>query len=190
MNTQEFINFIPSFIDKLTKDGMSQSVIKNNKWIIDSFIKYCKAHKIFEIDMAVIQKFYEQQYNMDIYNANIPLQTMIRRPLLIFMEYYQYGNYLKTHQKSKKLFVPLNYSKVFKVFQENFVNNLNIIEKSKRRKLIFKKLGKLTSKLFCLLFFHYYNNVILLLLAALTIFSNIGHVPVNFILHPLFVAAL
>lgn len=135
MNTQEFINFIPSFIDKLTKDGMSQSVIKNNKWIIDSFIKYCKAHKIFEIDMAVIQKFYEQQYNMDIYNANIPLQTMIRRPLLIFMEYYQYGNYLKTHQKSKKLFVPLNYSKVFKVFQENFVNNLNIIEKSKRRKL-------------------------------------------------------
>ena len=127
MNTQEFINFIPSFIYKLTKDGMSQSVIKNNKWIIDSFIKYCKAHKIFEIDMAVIQKFYEQQYNMDIYNANIPLQTMIRRPLLIFMEYYQYGNYLKTHQKSKKLFVPLNYSKVFKVFQENFVNNLNII---------------------------------------------------------------
>ena len=31
--------------------------------------------------------------------------------------------------------IPLNYSKVFELFQENFVNNLNIIEKSKKRKL-------------------------------------------------------
>ncbi|MGM9848324.1 MAG: site-specific integrase [Bacilli bacterium] len=135
MNTQEFINFIPSFIDKLTKDGMSQSIIDNNKWIIDSFVKYCNAHKISEIDMTVIKKFYEQQYNMDIYNLNSPLQTTIRRPLLIFMEYYQNGNYFKTHQKSKQLSVPLNYSEVFKLFQEEFVNNLNIVEKSKRRKL-------------------------------------------------------
>ena len=135
MNTQEFINFIPSFIDKLTKDGMSQSIIDNNKWIIDSFVKYCNAHKISQIDMTVIQKFYEQQYNMDIYNLNSPLQTTLRRPLLIFMEYYRNGNYYKTHQKSKQLSVPLNYSQIFKLFQEDFVNNLNIIEKSKKRKL-------------------------------------------------------
>ncbi len=135
MNTQEFINFIPSFIDKLTKDGMSPAIIENSKWIIDSFIKYCNAHKISEIDMTVIQKFYEQQYNMDIYNLNSPLQTTIRRPLLIFMEYYRNGNYYKTHQKSKQLSVPLNYSEVYKLFQEEFVNNLNIVEKSKRRKL-------------------------------------------------------
>ena len=135
MNTQEFINFIPSFIDKLTKDGMSQSIINNNKWIIDSFVKYCNTHKISEIDMTVIQKFYELQYNMDIYNLNSPLQTTIRRPLLIFMEYYRNGNYYKTHQKSKQLSIPFNYSEVFKLFQEKFVNNLNISEKSKRRKL-------------------------------------------------------
>ena len=127
MNTQEFINFIPSFIDKLTKDGMSQSIIKNSKWIIDSFVKYCNAHKISEIDMTVIKKFYEQQYNMDIYNLNSPLQTTIRRPLLIFMEYYRNGNYYKTHQKSKQLSVPFNYSEIFRLFQEEFVNNLNIL---------------------------------------------------------------
>ena len=135
MNTHEFINFVPAFMDKLTKDGMSQSIIDNNKWIIDSFIKYCSAHKISEIDMTVIQKFYEQQYNMDIYNVNSPLQTTIRRPLLIFMEYYRNGNYYKSHQQSKQLSVPLNYSEVFKLFQEEFINNLNIVEKSKRRKL-------------------------------------------------------
>ena len=110
MNTQEFIDFVPKFMDKLTKDGMSQSIINNNKWIIDSFIKYCSAHKISKIDMTVIQKFYEQQYNMDIYNLNSPLQTTIRRPLLIFMEYYNYGTYYKTHQKSKRLSIPPNYS--------------------------------------------------------------------------------
>ena len=37
MNIQEFINFIPIFMDKLTKDEMSQSTINNNKWIIDFY---------------------------------------------------------------------------------------------------------------------------------------------------------
>lgn len=135
MNTYEFINFIPSFIDKLTKDGMSKAIINNSKWIIDTFVKYCNTHKISEIDMAVIQKFYEQQYNMDIYNLNSPLQTTIRRPLLIFMEYYQSGNYFKSHLQSKQLSVSINYSEVFKLIQEDFVNKMNIVEKSKRRKL-------------------------------------------------------
>ncbi len=135
MNTQEFINFVPIFMDKLTKDGMSQTIIDNNKWIIDSFIKYCSTHKISEVDMTVIKKFYEQQYNMDIYNLNSPLQTTIRRPLLIFMEYYRNGNYYKSHLQSKQLSIPLNYSAIFKLFQENFVNKMNIVEKSKRRKL-------------------------------------------------------
>ena len=135
MNTQEFINFVPIFMDKLTKDGMSQSIIDNNKWIIDSFIKYCSAHKISEIDMAVIQKFYEQQYNMDIYNLNSPLQTTIRRPLLIFMEYYNYGTYYKTHQKSKRLSIPPNYNEIFTKYQVDFVNNLDNCKKNKDRKL-------------------------------------------------------
>lgn len=135
MNTHEFINFVPSFMDKLTKDGMSKAIIDNNKWIIDSFIKYCNVHKISEIDMTVIQKFYEQQYNMDIYNLNSPLQTTIRRPLLIFMEYYRNGNYYKSHLQSKQLSIPINYSEIFKLFQEDFVNKMNIVEKSKRRKL-------------------------------------------------------
>lgn len=135
MNTQEFINFVPVFMDKLTKDGMSKAIISNNKWIIDSFMKYCSAHKISEIDMRVIQKFYEQQYNMDIYNLNSPLQTTIRRPLLIFMEYYNYGNYLKTHQKSKRLSIPLNYTEIFTKYQVDFVNNLDNCKKNKDRKL-------------------------------------------------------
>lgn len=136
MNTQEFINFVPKFIAKLTKDKLSNEIIDNNKWIIDSFIQYCNAYKISEIDMTVIQKFYKQQYNIDIYNVNSSLQTRIRRPLLIFMEYYESGNYFKNHQKSKQLSIPLNYSEVFKLFQQDFVNKMNILEKSKKRKLL------------------------------------------------------
>lgn len=135
MNTQEFIDFVPKFMDKLTKDGMSQSIINNNKWIIDSFIKYCSAHKISKIDMTVIQKFYEQQYNMDIYNVKSPLQTTIRRPLLIFMEYYNYGTYYKTHQKSKRLSIPPNYIEIFTKYQVDFVNNLDNGKKNRDRKL-------------------------------------------------------
>lgn len=135
MNTQDFINFIPTFMDKLTKDKMSTNVIENSKWIIGCFKKYCESHEISEINMPVIQKFYETQYYIDIYNVTSSLQTTLRRPLLIFMEYYEYGSYLKTHQKSKRLSISSNYTSLFESFQVELVNNSNISKNSKERKL-------------------------------------------------------
>lgn len=37
MDTNEFIDFIPSFFEKLKEDHMSQSVIDTNKWVINHF---------------------------------------------------------------------------------------------------------------------------------------------------------
>lgn len=135
MNTNEFIDFIPSFFDKLNEDHMSQSVIDTNKWIINHFKKYCLQNNISVINMEVIKEFYFQQYDMDIYNFKCPMQSVLRRPLLIFMEYFETGSYYKTHQKSVKTYVDERYFDLFTELQKDFINTQNIVFKSKERKL-------------------------------------------------------
>ena len=102
MNTNEFIDFIPIFFEKLKEDHMSQSVIDTNKWVINHFKKYCLQNNIQEINMEIIKEFYSKQYDIDIYNFKCSMQTVLRRPLLIFIEYFETGSYYKTHQKSVK----------------------------------------------------------------------------------------
>lgn len=135
MNTHEFIDFIPSFFEKLKKDHMSQVVIDTNKWIINHFKKYCLQNNIQEINMEVIKEFYFKQYDIDIYNFKCPIQTVLRRPLLIFTEYFETGSYYKSHQKSVKTIVDAKYFELFLELQKDFINTQNIVLKSKERKL-------------------------------------------------------
>ena len=135
MNTNEFIDFIPSFFYKLDEDHMSQTVIDTNKWIINHFKKYCLQNNIREINMEVIKEFYSNQYDMDIYDFKCPMQSVLRRPLLIFMEYFETGSYYKSHQKSVKTHVDELYFDLFTELQKEFINTQNIVFKSKERKL-------------------------------------------------------
>lgn len=135
MNTRKYTSFIPKFIKKLEEDGMSKDVIDISKWVTHHFEKYCIVNDIKEIDMEVIKQFYLLQYDIDIYNLHASFQTVIRRPLLIFMEYYQSGNYYKTHQKSVCTEMPEAYIDLFKRIQIDFINSLECNIKSKKRKL-------------------------------------------------------
>lgn len=135
MDTNEFIDFIPSFFEKLKEDHMSQSVIDTNKWVINHFKKYCLQNNIREINMHVIKEFYSKQYDIDIYNPKCSMQTVLRRPLLIFIEYFETGSYYKTHQKSVKTEVDEKFFDLFLEIQNNFINTQNIVFKSKERKL-------------------------------------------------------
>jgi len=131
LNTNEFINFIPSFIKKLEDDHMSQNVIDTNLWIINHFKKYCLKNNIDNINMEIIKEFYLEQYDIDLYNYKCAIQTVIRRPLLIFMEYFETGSYYKSHQRSVKTIVDKKYFDVFIDVQKNFINSQNIVIKSK-----------------------------------------------------------
>lgn len=135
MNTQEYISFIPVFIEKLKTDGMSKDVISTNIWITNHFKQYCLNNNIENIDMEVIKEFYQRQYDIDIYNICCGQQTILRRPLLILMEFYQTGSYFKTHQKSNAIKIPDNFIRTYETIQLDFINNLNICVKSKKRKL-------------------------------------------------------
>ena len=135
MNTNEFIDFIPIFFEKLKEDHMSQSVIDTNKWVINHFKKYCLRNNIQEINMEIIKEFYSRQYDIDIYNFKCSIQTVLRRPLLIFTEYFETGSYYKTHQKSVKTKVNEKFFDLFSEIQMDFINTQDIVFKSKERKL-------------------------------------------------------
>lgn len=135
MNTNEFIDFIPTFLEKLKEDHMSQTVIDTNKWIINHFRKYCSQNNIQEIDMEVIKEFYFKQYDIDVYNFKCAMQSVLRRPLLIFVEYFETGSYYKSHQKSVKTRIDEKYFGLFLELQKDFINTQNIVFKSKERKL-------------------------------------------------------
>lgn len=135
MNTNEFIDFIPIFFEKLKEDHMSQSVINTNKWVINHFKKYCLQNNIQEINMEIIKEFYSKQYDIDIYNFKCSMQTVLRRPLLIFIEYFETGSYYKTHQKSVKTEVNEKFFDLFLEIQIDFINTQDIVFKSKERKL-------------------------------------------------------
>lgn len=135
MNTQEYITFIPNFLNKLKDDGMSNHVIDTSKWIINHLKKYCIKNNIDFIDMEVIKKFYEEQYDFNIYDIKCTEQTVIRRPLLILMEFYENGSYFKTHQKSISLNIPNEFIELFSTIQKDFIDTMDICVKTKKRKL-------------------------------------------------------
>lgn len=123
------------FFEKLKEDHMSQSVIDTNKWVINHFKKYCLQNNIQEINMEIIKEFYSKQYDIDIYNFKCSMQTVLRRPLLIFIEYFETGSYYKTHQKSVKTEVDEKFFDLFLEIQIDFINTQDIVFKSKERKL-------------------------------------------------------
>lgn len=135
MNTKEYIEFIPVFLKKLKEDGMSESVIETNIWIVNHFKKYCLLNNIENVNMGVIKDFYFNQYDIDIYNTQGQMQTVLRRPLLILMELYESGSFYKSHQKSVKTNVPEEYFELFVKIQNEFINSLECNIKGKERKL-------------------------------------------------------
>ena len=134
MNTQTYIEFIPKFITKLENDGISSDIMKVSKWITNYFKDYCLENNIEFVDLEVIHKFYQNRFGYNINEANCNVQFVIRRPLLILIEYYETGTYLKSHYKNKELLVPASYIKLFCDLKK-YVNELMIGKKEKNRKI-------------------------------------------------------
>lgn len=92
------------------------------------------------------KKFYEEQYDIDIFNPKYNSQLALRRPLLILMEYYETGSYFKSHHKSVALNVPKEYGEVFSLIQKEYINNLDNCISVKKRKI--STLAKLVNYLY------------------------------------------
>ena len=134
MNTQTYIEFIPKFLKKLETDGVSSDTMGASKWITSLFKDYCLNNNINFIDMEVIKNFYKFQLGFDIKKIECNVHCVVRRPLLILMEYYNTGTYLKSHFNNQELSVPDNFSELFLEIKNNYIDKLNISTDSKVRK--------------------------------------------------------
>lgn len=134
MNTKTYIEFIPKFLNKLKEDGVSSDTMGASKWITSLFKNYCLKNNIDFIDMEVIKNFYKIQLGFDMKNIECNVHCVVRRPLLILMEYYNTGTYLKSHFNNQELSVPDNFSELFLEIKDNYINKLSISTNSKIRK--------------------------------------------------------
>lgn len=119
---------------KMVGDNYSDTVIENTKWILNHFRKYCTSNRIEVITASVMAEFLNEKYDIDYYKPILRMQTVLRRPLLILMEFYESGNYCKTHQRGSTTEIPLIYTNFFLKYR-NFVNGMGVCIKSKKRKL-------------------------------------------------------
>ena len=121
--------------ERMINDGYSQNMLATTEWIIGLFEKFCHENQHDAIDMLLIAQFLDERFGLDCYaKPMIPMQTVLRRPLLIMMEFYESGSYCKTHQRGSTTDIPLEYEGAFMRYRD-FVNGLDICVNSKARKL-------------------------------------------------------
>jgi integrase len=120
---------------RMKKDGHSDSIIATTKWVIGHFTRYCEIRHVEEFDMQLIAQFLAECFGIDCYaRPDIRMKSVLRRPLLILMEYHMSGSYCKTHLHGTPTEIPM----VFKDFHmklRDFVNAMECDVKSKERKL-------------------------------------------------------
>jgi len=129
---------IAQFLCRLEKDGHSKEVMDTNRWITNHFVKYCEDGEYEEITYETIVEFLIGQYVINPHEKLCATQISIRRPLIIFWEYSQTGNYLKSHLYEKTK-VPPTYNKLYLEFC-NHVNTLALNVKTKSAKARFAKI--------------------------------------------------
>ena len=92
MKTKDLPEITSALYEKLKADGYSATVLDNTRWILGHFENYCRRNGITEITVPVDAVFVKD------YNLTARMQSVLRRPLMILIEFEESGNYLKTHQ--------------------------------------------------------------------------------------------
>jgi len=138
MKTTELKEQISKCLCKLEKDGHSKEVMETNRWITGHFVKYCEDKEYEEVTFETILEFLIRQYEINPYEKLCATQISIRRPLIIFWEYSQTGNYLKSHLYEQTK-VPPAYDKLYLEFCSH-VNTLALNVKTKAAKARYAKI--------------------------------------------------
>jgi integrase len=135
MNINELHPTAEKLYVRMEKDGHSNSIIATAKWVIGHFARYCEIRHVEEIDMQLIAQFLAECFGIDCYaRPDIRMKSVLRRPLLILMEYHMSGNYCKTHLHGTPTEIPIAF-KDFYMELRDFINAMECGIKSKERKL-------------------------------------------------------
>lgn len=134
MKTKDLPTITSALYQKLEADGYSKTVLDNTKWILEHFENYCNHKSIPEVTVSVATEFTQECFGFNYYNLTARMQSVMRRPLMILIEFEESGNYLKTHQKGSTTEIPLIYKDLFLEYRE-VINSTSLCQNSKERKL-------------------------------------------------------
>jgi integrase len=134
MKTKDLPAVTTALIEKMVADGYSQSRIEDTTWILAHFDHYCNKHNIELITVPIAVEFIRDSFGFDYYNTTSRFQTILRRPLLILFEFYEFGNYKKTHQRGSTTKIPLIFENIYREYVDH-VNNMPIVLKTRERKI-------------------------------------------------------
>lgn len=134
MKTKDLPNVADALYQKMQEDGYSKSVIGTSRWVIGHFYNYCLSHDISVITVPAAVTFVKECFGFDYYNTTLPMQTVMRRPILILFEFEESGSYCKTHQRGSTTKIPVIYKELFLEYRD-IVNATSLSQNSKERKL-------------------------------------------------------
>ena len=81
--TKELPSVTSALYEKMTADVYSKPALDTTKWILGHFEAYCQKRVINEIDTTIAAGFVRECFGFDYFNTTMPMQTVMRRPLLI-----------------------------------------------------------------------------------------------------------
>ena len=113
MKVSEISKTAEALYARMKKDRYSQSAIEVTEWVIGHFERYCNNRGIIFVDVPVMAQFLLEQYDIDYQYPKLRMHCTLRRPLLILVEFYESGNYCKTHQRGSTTEIPIEYAAFF-----------------------------------------------------------------------------
>ena len=135
MKTKNLPAMTKALLKKMKADGYSQTVLGNTTWILTHFENYCNSQNIPDITVPVAAEFVQRCFGFDYYNTTARMQTVLRRPLLILLEFEESGSYCKTHQRGSTTEIPLPYADLYREYRDFLDLTAAVSVKSKKRKL-------------------------------------------------------
>lgn len=128
-----------ALLQKMADDRYSKNILENTRWVLSHFNDYCQKHSLSVVTLDTAQTFVKECFGFEIMYPQIPLHSVLRRPLLILFEFHEYGGYAKTHKKPRTIKVLPSFEALYCEYR-SYVNHLEINRTSKvRRMLIFSR---------------------------------------------------
>lgn len=139
MKTSKILSTAIQLYEKMKLDGYNPTVIDTTKWVIQHFSDYCAKNGIEAFQTDTVACFIHECYGFDFYKPTLPIHSMLRRPVLILMDFEKSGNYPVHYSTYPKQDIPQGFKPVFLEYHA-YMDTLDYSKDTKARRMAdFKK---------------------------------------------------
>lgn len=134
MNTKDLFSQKDEFINYLRNSGRCENVIKMNKNILKKFEIFLLSNNITIFERKEVRQFLVDTFDYN--NKNSKYQSVLRRPIIAFVDFYNNG-YIKREYKLNNKEITLNnklFLKVSNEYYDKYIKNSVLSSRSKKRK--------------------------------------------------------